>query len=98
MKEKRRMITLPCNCNCCMLVISKSVWEDGDVNYNISIQDSRYDSHNTLWGRISGAAKILFGKPVYYNDLYLDGQETFQKLVEDMDALAKSNLDDGPLR
>ena len=51
MKEKRKMITLPCDCKCCMLVIEKTVWEDGDIDYNISIQDSRYDhNYNTLWG------------------------------------------------
>jgi len=76
-----------------MLVIEKTVWEDGDRNYNISIQDSRYDHNfNTLWGRVKRAAKILFGKPIYYNDVHLEGEETFQKLIEDMNALAGSRL------
>lgn len=93
MKEKHKMITVPCDCKCCMLVIEKTVWEDGDRNYNISIQDSRYDHNfNTLWGRVKRAAKILFGKPIYYNDVHLEGEETFQKLIEDMNALAGSRL------
>jgi len=93
MKEKSKMITLPCDCKCCMFVIEKTVWEDGDINYNITIQDARYDhNYNTLWGRIKRATKILFGKPVYYNDVYLDGEEKFWKLVKDMDELAKSTL------
>jgi hypothetical protein len=76
-----------------MFVIEKTVWEDGDINYNITIQDARYDhNYNTLWGRIKRATKILFGKPVYYNDVYLDGEEKFRKLVKDMDELAKSTL------
>ena len=41
MKEKSKMIVLPCDCKCCMLVIEKTVWEDNDVSYDISIQDSR---------------------------------------------------------
>ena len=62
MKEKSNMLVLPCDCKCCMLVIEKTVWEDGDINYNISVQDSRYDhNYNTLWGRIKRAAKVLFG-------------------------------------
>lgn len=94
MQEKRKMITLPCDCKCCMLVIEKTVWEDGDIDYSISIQDSRYDhNYNTLWGRIKRAAKILFGKPIYYNDIHLEGTETFQKFVDDMSRLAKENLD-----
>ena len=84
------MITLPCDCKCCMLVIEKTAWENGDINY-ISIQDSRYDhNYNTLWGRVKRAAKILFGKPIYYNDVHLEGEETFKKLVKDMDDLAGS--------
>jgi len=43
-------------------------------------------------GRIKRATRILFGKPIYYSDVYLDGEETFKKLVKDMDGLAKSNL------
>ena len=71
-----------------MLVIEKTVWEDNDVSYNISIQDSRYDhNYNTVWGRIKRAVKILFGKPIYYNDLYLEGEEKFHKLVGDMKEL-----------
>ena len=79
-----------------MLAIEKTIWEDGEINYNITIQDSRYDHNfNTLWGRIKRAAKILFGKPIYYNDVYLEGEETFKKLIEDMGKLAKSNFDEG---
>lgn len=93
MKEKRKIITLPCDCKCCMFVIEKAIWENGDTNYNISIQDSRYDhNYNTLWGRITRAAKILFGKPIYYNDVHLDKEEAFQKLVKDMEDLAKAEL------
>lgn len=94
MKGKTKMITLPCDCKCCMLVIEKSAWKDGGISYNISIQDSRYDhNENTLRGRVKGAAKILFGRPIYYNDVHLEGEEAFKKLVEDMDNMARSNLD-----
>ena len=93
MTQKNRRIILPCDCKCCMLVIEKTIWEDGDINYNITIQDSRYDhNYNTLWGRLKRAAKTLFGKPIYYNDVYLDGEDTFQQLAEDINNLAKSNL------
>ena len=95
MKEKSRMITLPCDCKCCMFVVEKTIWEDGDINYNISIQDSRYDhNYNSLWGRIKRATSILFGKPIYYSDVNLEGEERFRKLVKDMDDLAKSNLNE----
>ena len=95
MTKKTKMITLPCDCKCCMFVVEKSIWEDGDINYNITIQDSRYDhNYNTLWGRIKRSASILFGKPIYYSDVHLEGEEVFNKLVKDIDELAKSNLDE----
>lgn len=95
MEQKSRRITLPCDCKCCMFVIEKSIWEDGDICYNLTIQDSRYDHNcNTIWGRVKRAVKILFGKPIYYNDVHLEGEETFRKLVKDMADLEKSNLDE----
>ena len=93
MKEKSKIITLPCDCKCCMFVVEKTLWEDGNINYNITIQDSRYDHNfNTLLGRIKRAAKVLFGKPIYYSDVHLEGEDIFKKLVKDMDLLANSNL------
>lgn len=92
MKGKSKRIVLPCDCKCYMLVIEKTVWEDGNVNYNISVQDSRYDhNYNTLWGRLKRAGLSLFGKPIYYSDLYLEGEETFKKLVKDMRRLSLSS-------
>jgi hypothetical protein len=47
-----------------MLVVDKTVWDDGEVNYDISVQDSRYDhNYTTLFGRLKTAMKILFEKP-----------------------------------
>lgn len=96
MNKKSRLIVLPCDCKCCMLVIEKTAWEDGSIDYDISIQDSRYDhNYNTLWGRIKRAVKILFGKPIYYNDVSLNGEETFNQLVEDMNRLKELRFGEG---
>jgi len=75
-----------------MFVIDKTIWEDGDISYNITIQDSRYDhNHNTICGRFKRAVKLLFGKPIYYNDVYMEGEERFSKLVSDMAELINFN-------
>ena len=35
MEMKRKILTTrPCSCRCCMLVIEKTMWEDGDVDYD----------------------------------------------------------------
>lgn len=71
-----------------MLVVEKGVWEDGRTNYNISVQDSRYDhNYTTIWGRLKSAIKLLFGKPVYYSDICIDTPEKFKKFIEEVSEL-----------
>lgn len=93
MDKKSKMITLPCDCKCCMFVVEKTKWEDGDVNYNITVQDSRYDhNYNTLLGRIKRAWRILFGKPIYYNDVHIENENVFRDLVRDMENLLEEEM------
>ncbi|MCL2066781.1 MAG: hypothetical protein FWG99_04885 [Treponema sp.] len=87
-KTQEFMEILKCDCGCSMLVVEKTIWEDGDIDFDISIQDSRYDHNNTtIWGRIKGAIKILFGKPVYYSDVYISKPEVYKNFVEKMKGL-----------
>lgn len=93
MNKASKFIILPCDCKCCMFVVEKTKWEDGTVEYNINVQDSRYDSnYNTLWGRIKRACSILFGKPIYYNDVFMEGENKFRTLVNDMQSLLDSEV------
>ena len=78
-----------------MLVVERTVWEDGDIDYDISVQDSRYDhNYTTIWGRFKSAMKILFGKPVYYSDVYIDSPEKFRGFVEDLNRLCLETKDE----
>jgi hypothetical protein len=73
-----------------MFVVEKTVWDDGDTDYDVSIQDSRLDQNwNTAWGRIKRATKALFGKPVCFTDMYISGSEEYLNLVNDMRKLAE---------
>ena len=88
MNKKETTILLKCDCGCSMLVAEKREWEDGEVNYNISVQDSRYDhNYTTLWGRIKSAAKVLFGEPVYYSDVYINDPKEFEEFVKRLNEL-----------
>lgn len=40
---KEKSVIYKCDCGCSMLVVEKTVYGYGETNYNISIQDSRYD-------------------------------------------------------
>ena len=69
---------------------TKTVWEDGSVNYDLSVLDSRYDHNvNSIFGRLRRAAGVLFGKPVYFNDVYMS-EEKFDKLLKDLGELRAS--------
>ena len=73
-------IILPCDCQCCMLVIDK-YFLDEKYDYNISVQSSYYQNPSSFISRIKAAFKILFGKPIYYNDAYIS--ENRMKLFYD---------------
>ena len=89
-KDKRKMITMLCDCRCSMFVVEKVVWDDGEINYNLSIQDSRYDHNcNSIWGRIKRAIKALTGKPYCFNEVLLSGKDGFHNLINDMEVLKK---------
>ena len=91
--KQEKSIFLKCDCSCSMFVIDKIIWSSGEVNYNILVQDSRYDHNNTtIWGRIKSALKILFGKPVYYNDVYIDDPEKFAEFVKQINDLCADIL------
>lgn len=90
-KRESPMVIKKCTCDCCMLVVQKIIWEDKDYDYHISMQDSRCIGKNSLWERIKSACSCLFGKPVYYNDLIIESDEEFIKLVEDMKKLKDFN-------
>lgn len=85
MKEK--YIHVRCDCWCCMIEFMRTDWDDGDVCYNISVLDSRYDHNvNGIWNRLRRAFGVLVGKPVSFNDVLLN-QERFDQLVDSLQEL-----------
>jgi hypothetical protein len=90
MNKQETMVIQKCDCGCSMLVVEKTVWDDGDIDYNITVQDSRYDhNYTTIWGRLKSAMKVLFGKPVYYSDIYIDKLDDLKNLVERLKGLVE---------
>ena len=88
MDKKETTVFLKCDCGCSMLVAERTEWEDGDIDYDISIQDSRYDhNYTTIWGRIKSAMTILFGKLVYYSDVCIGDPKKFREFVEKLNGL-----------
>ena len=89
-----RAITLRCDDYCTMLVVDKDDFGDGEVCYNLSMQDSRYDhAYNTLWGRVKRACKILFGKPIYYSDICISNPDKFYVFVKELNGFANEAVE-----
>lgn len=82
-----KAIYLPCDDRCCTLVIRKDIWDENDIDYEILVEDAYYYAYNGFIGRIKRAIKALFGKPVIYNGLYLEGEESIKKLILDLQDL-----------
>ena len=88
--RQEKSVYLKCDCGCSMFVVDRTIWNDGEISYNITVQDSRYDhNHTTVLGRIKSAFKILFGKPVYYSDVYIDNPEKFAEFVGQLNDLCE---------
>ena len=95
MDKKETSVMLKCDCGCSMFVVEKTEWDDGEVDYNISVQDSRYDhNYTTLWGRVKSATKLLFGKPIYYSDVFIDDSEKFKEFVGQFNSLCLESKKD----
>lgn len=71
-----------------MLVVDRFHFSSEDKDdWNFSIQDSYINGDNSIWQRIKRAFKILFGKPVYYADICISGNE---KIIEFRDKLTEA--------
>ncbi|WP_294731100.1 hypothetical protein [uncultured Faecalibaculum sp.] len=82
-----------CDCQCCALLVEKQQYPGEDPQYNLSIVDSYYDpGPGSLRSRIRNAWKVLTGKRVYYNDLFMQDPADFQSLVRELQELAEAEL------
>ena len=92
MSSEHKYIVLMCDCHCSMFVVEKYKWSDGSIDYNISVKDSNYFSHNSLKNRIKNAFRALFGKPIWYNDLYIEGDDKLKIFISDLEDLIYTEL------
>lgn len=87
----RKTIHVRCDCGCCEVVFDRFAFDEDDVMYTVSVQDSYYDNNpNSVLGRLRRAVGILFGKPVCFNDACLTQQE-FSDLVDLLGGLMEAD-------
>lgn len=82
---RTRVIHVPCDCRCCELAVTKDVFEDGEAFYDVMVQDSRYDHKaNGVLNRVRNALKVLFGKKICYNDVFIPDDEHFDAFLDQL--------------
>lgn len=85
MTEPKKSLYLSCNCGCSATVVVEK-WEDDD--YSISIQDSRAFKDNfSILKKIKNAFSVLFGKPIYYTEIWVNSPDNYKKFVDDLQKL-----------
>lgn len=79
-------LILDCDDGCTMLVVDKYLfdYDGGTICYNLSMVDSRYSNVNGLSGRIKRAWTALFGRPIYYNDIFIENELDIVKFNNDL--------------
>ena len=83
--KQEKNVAIPCDCGCCHFLVTKTIFYDGETDYDISVVDSRYDHGvNSLSGRLRRAFKALFGKTVCFNDVFLQGDERFDEFLDQL--------------
>jgi hypothetical protein len=90
-------VILRCDDYCCMLVVDKYRYVNSqdnsvEIDYNFSMQDSNLDGyHNTIGGRLRRAWKALMGKPIYFNDIYVEDQNKVIKFRNELTELIEKS-------
>lgn len=89
-------VSLRCDDGAEAVVFTRYYWNDGDKDYDISIEDSYCGGdYMGIKGRFKRAWKAFWAKPVYYAGIYCEDGKRMRKFLEDclslMDNEGESN-------
>lgn len=91
MKEDR--ITLRCKCGGEAAVFANYVSYDGDVSFELSIEDSYIGGdYRGFFGRIKRAWKAFCAKPVVYTSIFSEDKDEVRKFLTDCLDLVNNNI------
>ena len=84
MKKQYQDIYLRCEDHAETVVFSKHTWNDGDVDYEITIEDSYCGGdYMGLKGRFKRAWMAFFANPICYTGIYCEEKERVKKFLKD---------------
>ena len=77
-------VSLRCDDGAETVVFTRYDWNDGDKDYDISIEDSYCGGdYMGIKGRFKRAWKAFWAKPVYYAGIYCEDGKRMRKFLED---------------
>ena len=81
---KHDIIMLRCDDGAEAVTFNKYTFADGDVSYEINIEDSFIGGgYRGVFGRIKRAWDAFWAKPVYYSGIYTDDREKIRTFLYD---------------
>lgn len=91
--EKFKNIYFRCDDNAEMVVFTKYIWNDGEQNYEFSIEDSYCGGdYMGIKGRFKRAWRAFWKKPICYTGVYCQDGERMEKFLKDcLDLMEKQS-------
>ena len=84
MLENIKEINMRCDCCAEMATFIRHDWKDGDVSYELSIEDAYCGGdYMGIKGRFKRAWHAFWAKPVYYSAVYCEDGKRMRKFLED---------------
>lgn len=79
-----KSVYLRCDDHAEVLTFNRYEFEDGDVDFEINIEDSYCGGdYMGIKGRLKRAWKAFFAKPVYYTGIYIENPERVKSFLEE---------------
>ena len=91
--EKFKNICFRCDDNAEMVVFTKYSYNNGEINYEFTIEDSYCGGdYMGIKGRFKRAWKAFWAKPIYYTGVYCEDGDRMKKFLKDcLDLIEERN-------
>lgn len=79
-----KSIFLRCEDKAEMIVFDKFTWNNGEINYEFTIEDSYCGGdYMGIKGRFKRAWRAFWSKPICYTGVYCEDEERMKKFLQD---------------
>ena len=91
MGYKVRCVDIRCDDRAEVAVLMRSDWDDGDVWYELNIEDSYCGGRSNIANRFKRAWCAFWDKPIYYSGIFVSDGARMKEFLTDCVALVDSD-------